>query len=89
MKAAHTYATTQGCHGFVADQPLWSLAQPNPAAFGMPGLAAMDEPMFAFHQQSGWAVIPYTSRARLQQSGDPRLGRLERPRPARLWEHDQ
>jgi aryl-alcohol dehydrogenase-like predicted oxidoreductase len=43
---------------------MWSLAQPNPAAFGMPGLAAMDETMFTFHQQRGWAVIPYTSQAR-------------------------
>ena len=64
MKAAWDYAKAQGCHGFVANQPMWSLAHPNPAAFGMPGLAAMDEDMFAFHQQSGWAVIPYTSQAR-------------------------
>ncbi len=64
MQEAWTYATQQGLPGFVANQPLWSLAQPNPAAFGMPGLAGMDEQMFAFHQQSGWAVIPYTSQAR-------------------------
>jgi aryl-alcohol dehydrogenase-like predicted oxidoreductase len=64
MKAAWDYANAQGCHGFVANQPMWSLAQPNPAAFGMPGLAAMDAAMFAFHQQSGWAIIPYTSQAR-------------------------
>lgn len=64
MKAAWAYANAHGCHGFVANQPMWSLAQPNPAAFGMPGLAAMDTAMFAFHQQSGWAVIPYTSQAR-------------------------
>ncbi|MCE7980223.1 MAG: aldo/keto reductase [Caldilinea sp. CFX5] len=64
MKAAFDYANAHGCHGFVANQPMWSLAQPNPAAFGMPGLAAMDEAMFAFHQQSGWAIIPYTSQAR-------------------------
>lgn len=64
IKAAWDYANTQGCHGFVANQPMWSLAQPNPAAFGMPGLAAMDSDMVAFHQQSGWAVIPYTSQAR-------------------------
>ncbi len=64
IKAAWDYANTQGGHGFVANQPMWSLAHPNPAAFGMPGLAAMNEAMFAFHQQSGWAVIPYTSQAR-------------------------
>ena len=61
---AWSYATQQGLPGFVANQPLWSLAQPNPAAFGMPGLAGMDAQMFAFHQQSRWAVIPYTSQAR-------------------------
>jgi aryl-alcohol dehydrogenase-like predicted oxidoreductase len=64
MQAALDYANAHGCHGFVANQPMWSLAQPNPAAFGMPGLAAMDEAMLAFHQQSGWAVIPYTAQAR-------------------------
>lgn len=64
MKAAADYANAHGCHGFVANQPMWSLAQPNPAAFGMPGLAAMDAAMFAFHQARGWAVIPYTSQAR-------------------------
>ncbi|MBX3014565.1 MAG: aldo/keto reductase, partial [Caldilineaceae bacterium] len=64
MQAALAYATTHGCQGFVANQPLWSLAQPNAAAFGMPGLAAMDAAMFAFHQQAGWAVVPYTSQAR-------------------------
>lgn len=64
MQAALDYATTHQCHGFVANQPMWSLAQPNAAAFGMPGLAAMDDAMFAFHQASGWAVVPYTSQAR-------------------------
>lgn len=64
MKATFDYANVHGCQGFVANQPMWSLAQPNPAAFVMPGLAAMDETMFAFHQQSSWAVIPYTSQAR-------------------------
>lgn len=64
MQAALDYATTHACHGFVANQPMWSLAQPNPAAFGMPGLAAMDDAMFTFQAQSGWAAIPYTSQAR-------------------------
>lgn len=64
MQAALDYATAHRCHSFVANQPMWSLAQPNAAAFGMPGLAAMDDTMFAFHQQSGWAVVPYTSQAR-------------------------
>ena len=64
MQAALDYAQAHGIQGFVANQPMWSLAQPNPAAFGMPGLAAMDREMLAFHQQSGWAVIPYTAQAR-------------------------
>jgi aryl-alcohol dehydrogenase-like predicted oxidoreductase len=64
MQAALDYAQAHTIPSFVANQPMWSLAQPNPAAFGMPGLAAMDEGMLAFHQQSGWAVIPYTSQAR-------------------------
>ena len=64
MQAALDYAQAHGIQGFVANQPMWSLAQPNPAAFGMPGLAAMDREMLAFHQQNDWAVIPYTSQAR-------------------------
>jgi aryl-alcohol dehydrogenase-like predicted oxidoreductase len=64
MRAAWHYANEHTRHGFVANQPMWSLAQPNPAAFGMPGLAAMDDEMFAFHQECGWAVIPYTAQAR-------------------------
>jgi len=64
MQEAWRYATTHALPGFVANQPLWSLAQPNSAAFGMPGLAAMDEEMFAFHKEVGWAVIPYTAQAR-------------------------
>jgi len=64
MQDALDYANAHGGPGFVANQPMWSLAQPNAAAFGMPGLAAMDDAMFAFHQRSGWAVIPYTAQAR-------------------------
>ncbi len=64
MRAAWDYAQTQGITGFVANQPMWSLAQPNPAAFGMPGLAGMDRTMWEFHAASGWAVIPYSAQAR-------------------------
>ncbi len=64
MREAWHYANAHHLHGFAANQPMWSLAQPNPAAFGMPGLAGMDGAMFAFHQASNWAVIPYTSQAR-------------------------
>lgn len=64
MREAWHYAAEHGIPGFTANQPMWSLAQPNPAAFGMPGLAGMDAAMFAFHQESGWAAIPYTSQAR-------------------------
>lgn len=83
MRAAWHYATEHAIPGFVANQPLWSLAQPNPAAFGMPGLAAMDEEMIAFHREVGWAVIPYTSQARgifskLAQGGEATLREGER-----------
>lgn len=64
MREAWRYATEHDIPGFVANQPLWSLAKPNPAAFGMPGLAGMDEEMYAFHREAGWAVIPYTAQAR-------------------------
>jgi len=83
MREAWHYANDHQLHGFVANQPMWSLAQPNPAAFGMPGLAAMDEEMHAFHRESGWAVIPYTSQARgfftkLANGGVENLGDGER-----------
>ncbi|MEZ4870134.1 MAG: aldo/keto reductase [Caldilineaceae bacterium] len=64
MEEAWRYAAAQQIQGFVANQPMWSLAHPNPAAFGMPGLAAMDGAMLDFHRHSGWAVIPYTAQAR-------------------------
>lgn len=83
MREAAAYAQGHAVHGFVANQPMWSLAQPNPAAFGMPGLAAMDAEMYMFHQQSGWAVIPYTAQARgifskLDRGGKEALREAER-----------
>lgn len=83
MTQAHDYARTHDLRGFVANQPLWSLARPNPAALGMPGMAALDEEMMAFHQRTGLAIIPYSSQARglftkLERAGVEGLSEGER-----------
>ncbi|MEZ4708392.1 MAG: aldo/keto reductase [Caldilineaceae bacterium] len=64
IQAAQDYAAAHNIHGFAANQPMWSLAQPNAAAFGMPGLAAMDGETWALHKALNLAAVPYTSQAR-------------------------
>lgn len=48
----------------VVSEVLWSLARPNLAAIEDPSIAAMDEPMRAFHQRTGLAAAAYTAQAR-------------------------
>ncbi|MEZ4657244.1 MAG: aldo/keto reductase [Caldilineaceae bacterium] len=83
IQVAQDYAVAHGLHGFAANQPMWSLAQPNAAAFGMPGLAAMDAQTWALHKALNLAAAPYTSQARgffskLAQLGADGLAEAER-----------
>ncbi|MCB0140172.1 MAG: aldo/keto reductase, partial [Caldilineaceae bacterium] len=55
----------------------------NAAAFGMPGLAAMDAETWALHKKLNLAAVPYTSQARgffskLAQLGADGLAEAER-----------
>jgi aryl-alcohol dehydrogenase-like predicted oxidoreductase len=60
---AQAYAAQRGIQGFVANQPMWSLAQPNINAIPDKTLVALDQAGIAFHQRTGMAVIPYSSQA--------------------------
>lgn len=62
MEAVQNAAKARGVTGFVANQPMWSLAQPDLSGAD-PTLAAMDNEMREFHQRSGLAAIPYSSQA--------------------------
>ena len=85
LRAANDYARTSGQHGFVANQPFWSLgcqqARPSPIA----GLVKFDAAASDFHRETGLAVIPYTSQA------NGFFSKLALPRdrqPADLAKHD-
>lgn len=64
IQQANTYAQAHGLAGFVANQPLWSLAEPNREAISDKTLVIMGAEDYAFHRESGMAVIPFTSQAR-------------------------
>ena len=63
MKAARSYAASQGRTGFVASQPLWNAAAMRPGAFGGMGMVALDEAAKAWHEETQTAVVPYSSQA--------------------------
>ena len=64
IKAANDYAKSAGYTGFVANQPLWSMAKINADAITDPTLVALDDDMYAYHQQTGMALLPYSSQAK-------------------------
>lgn len=63
LGAAQEYARKSGQHGFVANQPWWSLGCQQARAPKDPGLVRFDSAMDSFHRETGLAVIPYTSQA--------------------------
>jgi aryl-alcohol dehydrogenase-like predicted oxidoreductase len=63
IQAAADYAASKGLHSFVANQPLWSLAQPNMDVHPDQTLVAMDQAGLDFHRRTGMAVLPYSSQA--------------------------
>jgi aryl-alcohol dehydrogenase-like predicted oxidoreductase len=64
IQAAQDYAARVGKQGFVANQPMWSLAAPNMDTHPDKTLVAMDDEGLAFHRRTGMAAIAYTSQAR-------------------------
>ncbi len=63
MQAACEAAHTHHYRGFVANQPMWSLASINPEATPDPTMRWMDVAMRTFHRSSSMAVVPYTAQA--------------------------
>jgi aryl-alcohol dehydrogenase-like predicted oxidoreductase len=64
IQAANEYARSHGLAGFVADQPMWSLAAPNVEAVKDKTLVLMDADGLVFHRHSGLVVMPYSSQAK-------------------------
>lgn len=63
IQSANAYAAQKGLGGFVANQPLWSLAAPNMDSHPDQTLVAMDQVGLDFHRKTGMAVMAYSSQA--------------------------
>lgn len=64
IQTAQAAAQDNGWQGFVADQPMWSLATFNTATMVDETLVWMDEALVRLHRETALPVIPYTSQAR-------------------------
>jgi len=60
---AQAYAAQRGIQGFIANQPMWSLAQPNFAAFTDQTLVVLDDAGLEYHRSTGLPLIPYSAQA--------------------------
>ncbi len=84
LRAAQDYATGHGLAGFVANQPQWSLAVPNPAALSDPqGLVVCDAETRAYHLATGLALMPWSAQGqgyfdKLERLGVVGLGEADR-----------
>jgi aryl-alcohol dehydrogenase-like predicted oxidoreductase len=63
IREAQAYAALHGFRGFVGNQMLWSLAQPDPDAIADKTIATMDAHLRQVHLDTGLAAIPYSSQA--------------------------
>jgi aryl-alcohol dehydrogenase-like predicted oxidoreductase len=78
IRAAQAYADRAGKPRFVIDQMRWSLASVNRSEQRIPGLVEMDEPLHAYHRESGLAAAAYSSQAQGFFGGDYGRG-IEQP----------
>jgi len=62
LEEARRAAREMNATGFVANQPMWSLALPDMTGSD-PTIVAMNDAMLAWHEESGVAAIPYSSQA--------------------------
>jgi len=62
LQEAEVAARKMGAAGFVANQPMWSLAVPDMTGSD-PTIVAMNADTLAWHEQSGLTAIPYSSQA--------------------------
>lgn len=63
IKQAQAYAAANGRTPFAASQPLWNLAVLNPGSIGDPTLVAMKDGDKRYFEETGMAVIPFSSQA--------------------------
>ena len=63
IRTANAYAAAHGLPGFVADQMLWNVAALDAAALPDKTMVAMEPALYAYHQETGLAAIPYSSQA--------------------------
>jgi aryl-alcohol dehydrogenase-like predicted oxidoreductase len=63
IQAANDYAAQHGLHGFVADQPQWSLAVANADKLPDQTTTHMDQAALDFHRRTGMAAVAYSSQA--------------------------
>lgn len=64
IREAQAYATEHQIPGFVANQPLWSLAESIRANIGDQTLVVADVEDIAFHQATQLPMMPYTAQGR-------------------------
>jgi len=62
LQEAELAARKMGAAGFVANQPMWSLAVPDMTGSD-PTIVAMNAETLAWHEASGLTAIPYSSQA--------------------------
>ena len=63
IQAANDYAAQHGLHGFVADQPMWSLAVASWDKLPDQTIEVMDQAQLAFHRRTGLTAVAYSSQA--------------------------
>jgi len=61
---AQAYAAKRGHEGFVAVQPFWGLAKPNPEGAAAAGYGAYYEDGFQAVHESGLTIVPYSGQSR-------------------------
>lgn len=84
LRAAQDDARQRGLAGFAASQPQWSLAVPNRAGLSDPdGLVVFDAEAYAYHQDTGLAVVPWSAQ------GQGYFDKLDRLGAAGLAEADR
>ncbi len=64
IQAAHDYAAARGINSFVANQPMWSVAEPNRDMIADKTIEVMDDDMLAYHRRTGMTIMPYSSQAK-------------------------
>jgi aryl-alcohol dehydrogenase-like predicted oxidoreductase len=62
IQAAQAYAAEHGLQGFVANQPMWSLAAADPDGIEDTTMVVMDQEMERYHPETGLAAIAYSSQ---------------------------